>query len=581
MTGFEIQTVAFDRDVVQGMENLHERFGNWPVVYTIDNRSDVYVGESQHVAKRMRQHLDSGTKEQLRQIRVIIDERFNKSVCLDLESTLIRWFAGDEKLQVLNRNDGVVDSDYYHRDEYRETFEDVFEALRREGLFARSIPEIENSDLFKFSPFKALNTEQAVAVEAIVEGLQQDLESGRRSLSIVQGDPGTGKTIVAIYLVKLLRDIGAYVPSEDLDPDSMFSEFFLEGSRELFQGLRIGIVVPQQSLRASITAVFKKTPALQQVKVLTPFQVGESGGEWDILVVDEAHRLNQYSAQAMGTQTEQFRRITTALFGRMDPEITQLDWLQAKAKHVVLMLDAAQSVRPSDIDPETLRRVTDEVRADGRLYPLASQMRVAGGNDYIAFVRQLLSDEPPTTIPDFGEYDFRIYTDFGAMVQAIREKEAEYGLSRLVAGYAWKWVSRKDKSAMDIVIGGHGFQWNTRATDWINSPTSAAEVGSIHTVQGYDLNYAGVIVGEDLVVDSETGRLRADRAHYFDARGKNHNTLRNRPTTDDDLTRYLRNIYSVLMTRGMRGTYVYAPHLWLADGKLLRAAQGNAGGRLL
>lgn len=93
--------------------------------------------------------------------------------------------------------------------------------------------------------------------------------------------------------------------------------------------------------------------------------------------------------------------------------------------------------------------------------------------------------------------------------------------------------------------------------DWIASKTSLEEVGSIHTVQGYDLNYAGVIIGGDLRIDPETGLLVADRKNYFDTKGKANNRTRGQTTTDDDLLRYITNAYRVLLTRGMRGTYLY------------------------
>ncbi|GGF15404.1 hypothetical protein [Subtercola lobariae] len=135
----------------------------------------------------MRQHLDSDAKKHLTTVRVIIDETFNKSVCLDLESHLIRMLAGDGVYQVLNRNDGITESEYYERDRYRESFEQVFEQLKSDGVFVRSIPEIENSDLFKLSPFKALTQDQAVAVEGILEGLFADLESTATSMSVISG----------------------------------------------------------------------------------------------------------------------------------------------------------------------------------------------------------------------------------------------------------------------------------------------------------------------------------------------------------------------------------------------------------
>lgn len=125
----------------------------------------------------MRQHLASSKKDEgLHSIRVVVGERFNKPVCLDLESHLIRWFHGDGQYSILNGNDGLSDARYYDRAIYRESFRAVFEALRAEGLFSRSIPQIENSDLFKLSPFKALTDDQAIAIEDIVEGLLTDLQ---------------------------------------------------------------------------------------------------------------------------------------------------------------------------------------------------------------------------------------------------------------------------------------------------------------------------------------------------------------------------------------------------------------------
>jgi DUF2075 family protein len=99
--------------------------------------------------------------------------------------------------------------------------------------------------------------------------------------------------------------------------------------------------------------------------------------------------------------------------------------------------------------------------------------------------------------------------------------------------------------------------WNRTATDWINSPTSTEEVGSIHTVQGYDLNYAGVIIGNDLAIDPETGKFVFNRDSYFDKKGKENNPRLGIQYSDEDLLEYVKNIYRVLLTRGIRGTYLY------------------------
>jgi DNA replication protein DnaC len=141
--------------------------------------------------------------------------------------------------QVLNGNAGVSDSDYYDRAKHRSSFEKIFEELRGEGMFERSISEIVNSDLFKFSPFKALNHDQAGAVGEILDGLLDDIERGKPSTSVIQGDPGTGKTIIAIYLMKLLGDIQLSEEGESFDSDSVFSDYFVEGNRDLIADLKI------------------------------------------------------------------------------------------------------------------------------------------------------------------------------------------------------------------------------------------------------------------------------------------------------------------------------------------------------
>jgi DUF2075 family protein len=184
-------------------------------------------------------------------------------------------------------------------------------------------------------------------------------------------------------------------------------------------------------------------------------------------------------------------------------------------------------------------------------------MRVKGGKTYLDLARALISDDPPTSIPDLQDYEFELFDGLGAMHQRIRERDAEHGLARLVAGYAWKWRSKNKSGLHDIELDGVALDWNVSDVDWIASKTSLEEVGSIHTVQGYDLNYAGVIIGGDLRIDPETGRLVADRKNYFDAKGKADNKMRGQTTSDDDLLRYITNVYRVLLTRGMRGTYLY------------------------
>ncbi|ROT41676.1 hypothetical protein SODALDRAFT_338913 [Sodiomyces alkalinus F11] len=518
----EIAQLDFSKDAVTTWRAHDERHSNWPVVYVLDDGRgtarasssqlrDIYVGESLNAAGRLRQHLETPAKQHLKNIHVIFDERFNKSVCLDLESYLIKMLAGDGASRVLNRNNGITESRYFQRESYREGFRNIFERLRANGVFTRGLHEIENSDLFKLSPFKALTDDQAASVEEIVKGLLADLESGTDSMIVIQGDPGTGKTVAAIYLIKLLVDIQTFTTLEDWTATR---------------------VVPQQSLRSSIKAVFKKTPGLQPSMVMTPFDVGQADGIFSLLLVDETHRLSQRANQPSGVLNAKFATITRELFGGDDTSKTQLDWIRAKSRHQIFLLDAAQSVRPADLPSELLSGLVADARASRRHFQLRTQMRVRAGSDFVSYVRWIL-DPRPLSLPrmrrDFGDYDFRTFECVAHMRDEIFQRDAEVGLARMVAGYAWEWKTKKDKTAFDIEIGDTQLCWNSTATDWISSSNALKEVGSIHTVQGYDLNYVGVIIGLDL-----------------------------RTYSDDDLLRFITQIYAVLMTRGIRGTYVYA-----------------------
>ncbi|WP_159806119.1 DUF2075 domain-containing protein [Cellulomonas citrea] len=568
MTPSDIEGLRFTRDAIDDWARRDPRHTNWPVVYVLDGegrgrgaRTAVYVGESIKAATRMRQHLASGTKAELRNVRVVVDETFNKSVCLDLESYLIQLFSGDGGCRLLNRNDGITNAEYFHRDLYRPTFAGVFEALRREGLFTRSIAEIENSDLFKLSPFKALTQDQAIAVEDILEGLFADLEGGRSSSIVIQGRPGTGKTIVAIYLMKMLADIQVASSDDVLDPDSMFAEFFTEEHRTLLTGFRLGLVIPQQSLRTSIRKVFGKTPGLRADMVLSPFDVGRSEQRFDLLVVDETHRLSQRANQPSGVLNRDFRVINERLFGVDDPRRTQLDWVIACSAHRVFLVDAEQTVRPADLSTPALEALSSSARRQGRFYPLTTQMRVRAGGDYVGYVRAVLRPSPGELArPDpsaYEGYDLRMFDDFALMRSEIIAMDEAHGLARLVAGFAWEWKSKKDPSAYDIEIDGSRLRWNSTDRDWINAPGSLEEVGSIHTVQGYDLNYAGVVIGPDLRYDPVGRQLFVDRASYRDMRGKERRSKGDDAPSDKELRRYIVNIYGVLLTRGMLGTFVY------------------------
>jgi uncharacterized protein len=556
MTDYKIEKFPFDPAAISFWAEAESLGANWPVVYTLSNDKQIYVGETLSAVTRLNQHLATAKKKSLNRVQIILNEKFNKSVCLDLESQLIQYLAADGTHQVLNANSGIRDANYFDRDKYRESFNELFDALVADGLLSKSIPEIVNSNLFKFSPFKAVTTEQAAALNGIIERIVSDLKQGGQSQLIVQGDPGTGKTIVAIYLIKLLRDIARATEEELLEDESIFAEFFNPELSELFDGLKIALVVPQQALRKTLEGVFTQTPGLHKDMVLTPFEVAESKEDFDLLIVDEAHRLGQRANQNSAMQNKKFTDLNIKLFGSDDKTKTQLDWIQLKSRHQLLLLDTAQSIRPGDLPLETTNAVVDKAKESDSWFRLASQMRVLGGNDYLAFVKDIFSHEL-SEANEFPGYDLRFFESFTDMRSEILRLDAEHGLSRLLAGFAWEYKTKTQPELYDIEIEGIKLRWNQTVTDWVSSSTSPQEVGGIHTIQGYDLNYAGVIIGNDIGYDPVQKKIYLRRDNYFDKKGKENNPVLGIEYSDDDVLHFVLNIYKVLLTRGIKGTFVY------------------------
>lgn len=138
------------------------------------------------------------------------------------------------------------------------------------------------------------------------------------------------------------------------------------------------------------------------------------------------------------------------------------------------------------------------------------------------------------------------------MAADIKRLNQKFGLCRMVAGYGFEWRTnpKKNSADYDIEIGDFHARWNVAQVDWVGSPTSIDEVGCIHTIQGYDLNYCGVIYGPEIGYDSDAEQIVTYKKRYWDLKGKE-------DQTDKSLRDYIINIYATLMTRGIRGTFVY------------------------
>ncbi|KJS06083.1 MAG: hypothetical protein VR77_06610 [Flavobacteriales bacterium BRH_c54] len=517
----------------------------WPLVYFIQNDSKrvAYVGESTNFSNRIKNHLANPKKAKaFNQISIIGSDKFNKSATLDIESKLIQYISSEGTYELQNGNHGLINHNYYQQDLYKDLFIDIWTKLIEKKIVSKSLVEIENSELFKYSPYKSLNEDQYNSVLEIIESLTQK----KSNRIFIKGSAGTGKTILATYLIKLLNSDVSDAINDDFSDNEIQELHLIRAFQSKYPNATIGFVVAMSSLRKTLQTVFSKTPGLKKSMVISPTETFKN--KYDLLIVDEAHRLRKYKNISWRGA---FKKCNQKL--GLDDSGTELDWIIANSKNQIFFYDSAQSVKPSDIDQS---RFDELISAkDSTTIELKSQMRSQGGNDYITFVDDLLNikrDKKQFFAPK--NYDLLIFDSLQELYSELKVKEDKFGLCRLVAGFAWPWVSDvrgSTPNAMDIKIDGLEFQWNRTPEDWVNSPNAFNEVGSIHTTQGYDLNYTGIIFGEEIIYNKKTQKIEIVKEKYFDKYGK-------QQATDEDLKAYIINIYKTIMYRAIKGSFIYA-----------------------
>jgi len=522
----------------------------WPIVYFIQNpiKKVAYVGESTNAYSRIKNHLSNPEKSILKTISIIGSDKFNKSATLDIESKLIQYISSEETFQLLNGNFGLINHNYYQQDLYSDLFKVIWEKLIEKKIVSKSLEEIENSELFKYSPYKSLNEDQYNSVLEILESLS----ANDATTIFVHGSAGTGKTILATYLIKLLASNLEieYAEDEVLSENEIKEITLLQSVKKKFPNIEVGLVVAMTSLRETLKSVFRKVPGLKASMVISPSDTFKK--EYDLLIVDEAHRLRQYKNIGWrGAFKKRNRKLG------LGEEGTELDWILANSKSQIFFYDEAQSVKPSDVASTDFDDLLSKTKI--QRITLASQMRVKGGNNYISFVDKLLNIKlEKDHVYNDADYELLFFDFLPDLYEKLTQKENELGLCRMIAGYSWEWLSDNDSNAVDIKIDGLEFQWNRTLKDWINSPNAFKEIGCIHTTQGYDLNYTGLIFGKEIDYDPARQKIVINRDNYFDKYG-------NQGANQEEVHNYIINIYKTIMYRGIRGTFIYACNKNLGD----------------
>lgn len=381
--------------------------------------------------------------------------------------------------------------------------------------------------------------EQKIVYEEILKASLQCQKDRRKRTVIVQGGPGTGKTVVAMNLLSALtgqEQLVQYI-TKNRAPRDVF-KLKLKGSHR----------------KSVIDNMFKNSGSY----VDAPLNAAGT------LLVDEAHRLNMKSGMIHNLGDNQTREIIHA------------------ALCSVFFIDESQRVTLNDAGTiDEIYRSAAVEHAEVIPLELQSQFRCNGSDGYLAWLDHLLEIRETANYDLEGfDYDFRVFSTPGEVYELILEKNRMANRARMVAGYCWEWPKEKrnDTNHHDIVIGDFEMSWNLRDGEpFAVNETSVHEIGCIHTAQGLEFDYVGVIIGPDMRY--EDGRIVTD----FHKRAKTDHSLRGIKRlekldpeeayrTADEI---IKNTYRTLMTRGMKGCYVYCTDEALAQHLVERTHHGN------
>lgn len=509
---------------------------NNPVTYIYYNleRKIIYVGETSCFNNRHKEHLaEKEPKTDYREYTeclVIYSNLFHKSAVLDLESLLLNYMVAesDETNFVLaNGNNGQTKLVYKNKEEIRSS---VFYRLWKNELFElglsknKNINKLRESLLFKYSPFKQLSVKQ----KEIIDEIETD-PSGK---FIVEAPAGSGKSVL---FTNLAFSLAINNPN-----------------------LKIGVVTTG-NLRKQFNLIFKSINLNNRLFVKTSSQLitdaKKNKEKFDIIIVDEAHKLKKYYTKGHPNSRRHLNKD--------DEEITLLEEI---TEGLVLLYDPYQGIKPQNITPSEIRKLTINYKK----LTLSQQFRISGdgnfsGEDYLKGILYALqlSEDKNFNLDVFKNDYFGIVDNFNEVIEYVELHSHAYPetTNRVIAGYCREWKSNINKKSnkgkklnelpYDWEIDGINRRWNSTYEDWIKKPNSQKEIGSIHSIQGYDLNYSGVIIGNDItVIDNQ---IMAVPSNYKDSGG----TPLKKEFSLSELTEYILNIYYVLLTRGIDGCRVY------------------------
>lgn len=563
MAKYSIVELLIDKGQLLGLNILSRQvqealqLNNVIYIYRGSRSGKVYIGQTIHFITRHKQHY-SGSDEKFNRadfdhVMIIFSVYFNRSALDDVESKLITCFIADkaekagwavayDNKNVINRTGGNSVNEYMGREKVAsEVILPIWEKelYPRKWVQTKTLEEIRNKELVKYSPIKMLTAQQRELINEIVEYPRQNY--------IINGDAGTGKTVLLTHLVASLCKARPEIT--------------------------IGVVV-QPNWEDTGAEIFKAYGiSNQQLTIATSTKLIKKNQRYDVIIVDEAHKLSR----KYGKQHPSFGDVYKI------PEFenceSHLEILQRMGKQLILMYDVLQAIRPANVSRQRFQELTSGY--EKRFLKTQFRIQTPEGkdytsDDYINGIKYLLYkdtgllDSKLTNFdPEFNREVFRdesqeayfgYYMDepLHHLVDWIEEDNNYHPehINRVLAGLVepWRQKDGKDKTKMHWHEGDLHRRWNSTQKEWLNSKDedAAEQIGSVFAVQGNDLNKVGVLIGSDIEV-GEDGKLRANPNKFYNTNGIFTADEMTYPDNKFEFTLFVMNIYYVLLTRGIDG----------------------------
>lgn len=559
-----IEDIAFSEDGIEDIKKIAtgkrvELLLEYPTVYIVYEQEKpasyhVYVGETNNIQQRTKQHLEIDVNnrsdwkylaDQQSSLLVIGHAHFNKSLTLDIENSLMLYMSGVRSVKRLNNRRENQQNKYYTANEKGEIFSAIWRKLNQINSELFPLEEVvRDSALFKASPFHDLTQEQKNARELILRRVMEALNNIKGSktgettkegqLILVEGEAGSGKTVLLSTLFYQLKQLGEDFNYTNLHRTDNYLLVNHDEQVKVYQSIAEKLGLPVENVSKPTTFINNHKPD-ERV---------------DIVLVDEAHLLWTQGKQSYRGQN-------------------QLTDILQRAKVVVAVFDEKQILsKEGYLTTNEIKKLEHNANNQGNLILFKRQLRMNANEKTQTWLKRLVDQQTIDRIPDDKRYDLKIFDDPVEMYAAIKEKsqDQEHGLSRMLATFDWPY-KQKGKELYLVTAGDLSLPWNLQLKpdksqalqqkhlSWAEQPQTIGEVGSTFTIQGFDLNYSGVIIGPS--VKYREGKVIFDPSASENKKATERRKLPNGQMAyvSDEL---LPNELNVLLTRGVNGLYIYA-----------------------